>query len=84
MEAGYPSSGVLFHKRMHKAFQRHLRRRNQHHLLSKLAGTLSRKQSSNFWSVVHSLSKSKHNNNRIPIVDGISGEINITDLLASK
>ena len=51
---------------------------------SELASTFSNKRSNNFWSVVHSLNKSRSKNNRVPIVDSVSGESDIANLFASK
>ena len=81
-EAGYPTSGVLFQIKKHtksrfKYEVRRRKRRHRHLVRSKLASTFSNKRSNNFWSVVHSLNKSRSKNNRVPIVDSVSGESDI-------
>ena len=58
--------------------------RHRHLVRSKLASTFSNKRSNNFWSVVHSLNKSRSKNNRVPIVDSVSGKSDIANLFASK
>ena len=63
---------------------RRRKRRHRHLVRSKLASTFSNKRSNNFWSVVHSLNKSRSKNNRVPIVDSVSGESDIANLFASK
>ena len=81
-EAGYPTSGVLFQIKKHtkSRFKYQVRRRKHRHrhlVRSKLASTFSNKRSNNFWSVVHSPNKSRSKNNRVPIVDSVSGESDI-------
>ena len=88
-EAGYPTSGVLFQIKKHtksrfKYEVRRRKRRHRHLVRSKLASTFSNKRSNIFWSVVHSLNKSRSKNNRVPIVDSVSGESDIANLFASK
>ena len=88
-EAGYPTSGVLFQIKKHtkSRFKYEVRRRKRRHrplVRSKLASTFSIKRSNNFWSVVHSLNKSRSKNYRVPIVDSVSGESDIANLFASK
>ena len=60
------------------------KRRHRHLVRSKLASTFFNIRSNNFCSVVHSLNKSRSKNNRVPIVDSVSGESDIANLFASK
>ena len=88
VEAGCPSSGVLFSiktnaKRRYKYAHRRLMRRQQYMLQNKLAHSFSQKPKKDFWSSVkqlHKLSKSQ----LAPTVDGVHGCDKIANLFASK
>ena len=89
VEAGYPSSGVLFQikklcKRRYKYEVLRLIRKQQHLLRQKLARSFSSKKSRDFWATVRSVNGSKSNSNHVPVVDGVCGDDNIANLFASK
>ena len=88
VEAGCPSSGVLFSikknaKISYKYTNRRLMRRQQYMLQKKLAHSFSRKPKKNFWSSVKQLHKS-FKSQLAPTVDGVHGCDKIANLFASK
>ena len=88
VEAGRPSSGALFNikreaKRSFKSSVRRLKRRQQYLVRDKLAKSFASKKKDTFWSEVKRL-KSAKNSSCSPVVDGISGAMNIANLFSSK
>ena len=88
VEAGRPSSGALFNikreaKRSFKSSVRRLKRRQQYLVRDKLAKSFGSKKKDKFWSEVKRL-KSAKNSSCSPVVDGISGGMNIANLFSSK
>ena len=87
VEAGRPS-GALFNikreaKRRFKSSVRRLKRRQQYLVRDKLAKSFGSKKKDKFWSEVKRL-KSAKNSSCSPVVDGISGGMNIANLFSSK
>ena len=84
-EAVCPPSGVLCHirKKAKSRYKYETRRLQQSIIRQKLASSLSRKDYSHFWSTMKHLNnpKSRH---RVPTIDGVSGDDNIANLMASK
>ena len=91
VEAGCPSSGVLFSiiknaKRRYKYAHRRLKRRQQYMLQKKLACSFSQKTKDNFWSdikLLHRSSKSSKSH-AVSIVDGVSCGNEIANVFALK
>ena len=83
MEAGCPSSGVLsnIRKARYKFAVHRIKRRKYFIIREKLAYSREHKNAREFWDVVNRNIKSKHSS-PAPIVDGISEDKEIADLLA--
>ena len=90
VEAGCPSSGVLFSikknaKRRYKYAHRRLKRRQQYMLQKKLACPFSQKtKENNFWSDIKLLHRSSRSSksHAVPIVDGVSRGDEIANVFA--
>ena len=81
VEAGCPSSGVLFSikknaKSRYKYAHRRLKRRQHFPLQKKLACSFAGKSKEEFWSDIKQLNKPSKSS-RVPVVDGVSGCGNI-------
>ena len=78
VEAGYPTSGVLFQikkyaKSRYKYEVRRLLRNQQHLLRCKLARSFTSRKKHGFWSAVNKCNSIR----QVPIVDGVCGDSEI-------
>ena len=87
-EAGCPSSGVLSQIKKHarsrfKSEVRRLRRGQDKILRRNLATAFAQKKKTLFWSTVKALNKQRAGS-KVQTIDGISGENDIANLMASN
>ena len=88
VEAGSPTSGVLFNirnraKRHYKYEIRRLKRNQQHLLKRKFASHFAARKKHNFWSAIRAVNKSVYNSS-VPSIDGVNEDSDIANLFASK
>ena len=89
-DCGHPTSGVLFQikKNTKKRFKyevRRLRRQAEHVKREMLGIALSRNRQSDFWKTVRRIAKSsKGTMSSVPIVDGYSSDLDISNTFSAK
>ena len=86
-DSGCPSSGVLFQikknaKSRYKYEVRRLKRSQRTLLRTKIASSFAKKKKQNVWDQVRQLNRSRSSNTSV--VDGVSGNVSIANLFASK
>ena len=89
MDCGYPSGGVIAAikkkaKQRYKAEARRRLRRQSYVRCEKMGNTLAANCSREFWKEVKKVNKSKHCINKPPVIDGVSGDSQVTELWSAK